>query len=272
MSLAKFAEATSLIREHLVQEVAAGFPRLSRIPSSQVIKFLDYFAGLTEPDREALLDLLARGGALQFYSPRDSYDALLGPQEERASQRYRAAMLSAPYSMGLRHQDLRMIKSALGDPMSVAMMAQTRARLDFAPRDDLPPNLVPDPDPRNLKPAKAPLLRKLIDAAFKSSFGASRERRLGGEILHTGACEGTRLAIGIIFTNRGPQLIYHVKIPDESRTVFLIRFVYESLWSAGSGWDYLTEQNAEAAIALLGELILESVRLRNKMLSLLRQD
>jgi hypothetical protein len=151
-------------------------------------------------------------------------------------------------------------------------MAQTRARLDFVPRDDLPPNLVPDPDLRNLKPAKAPQLRKLIDTAFKSSFAASKERRLGGEIVHTGVCEETPLAIGIIFSNRGPQLIYHVKIPDDSRTVFLIRFVYEGLWSAGSGWDYLTEQNAEAAITLLGELILESLRLRNKLFALLRQD
>ncbi len=30
--------------------------------------------------------------------------------------------------------------------MSVAMRAQTRARLDFTPRDGLPAHLVPDPD------------------------------------------------------------------------------------------------------------------------------
>ena len=34
----------TLLRAELAQEVEAGFPKLSRIPSAGIIKFLDYFA------------------------------------------------------------------------------------------------------------------------------------------------------------------------------------------------------------------------------------
>jgi len=271
MPLTRLPEVTALVRDRLVREVAAGFPTLTRIPSSGVIQFLDYFATLPVPDREALLDSRAQGGALQFFPPRDAYDAALQhANHDPAVLRYRAALHSGPLAMGLRYQDLRMIKVTLGDPMSVAMMAQTRSTLSFVPRDDFPPNLVPDQDPKNLKPAKAPLLRKLIDAAFKSLFAGSREKRPGGELLYSGVCRDTPLTIGLIFTNRGPQLLYHIKIPDDSHTVFCFRFTYESLWGAVTGWDYLTEENAEAAIACLGELIVQSVDLRNSIYALLR--
>jgi hypothetical protein len=40
---------------------------------------------------------------------------------------------------------------------------------------------------------------------------------------------------------------------------------YEQLWGATTGWDYLTEENAEASIRLLAENILELVRLRNRL-------
>jgi len=271
MPLRGLPAVTALIKDHLVQEVEAGFPRLTRIPGSGVIKFLDYFSTLPEPDRKTLLNARAQGGALQFFPPRDAYDAALRlANHDPALQRYGAAMLTGPLAMGLRYQDLRMIKATLGDPMSMAMMAQTRANLAFVPRDDFPPNLVPDQDPKHLNPAKAPQLRKLIDGAFKSSFACSKEKRLGGELLYTGVCHGTPLTIGIIFSNRGPQLLYHIKIPDDSHTVFCFRFTYESLWGAGSGWDYLTEENAEAAIASLCNLIADCVRLRNSTYDLLR--
>src|SRR4029077_14883481 len=91
-----------------------------------------------------------------------------------ALARYRQGMQSAPFTMGLRYVGLRMMKAMLSDRMSMEMMAQTRATLDFIPRDDLPPALVPDPDPAHLKPAKAPLLRKLIDAAFPKLFATGK--------------------------------------------------------------------------------------------------
>jgi hypothetical protein len=109
------------------------------------------------------------------------------------------------------------------------MMAQTRAGLDFTPRDDMPPELVPDPDPARLKPAKAPQLRKLIDAAFKDLFAPTKEKGRGGETIYTGTLQGTMLKVRIDFAARGVQLVHGVSIPDDTRTVIVVGRTYEQL-------------------------------------------
>src|SRR5260221_6401469 len=101
------------------------------------------------------------------------------------------------------------------------MMARTRATLDFIPRDDLPAALVPDPEPSHLKPAKAPLLRKLINGAFPKLFATGKQKRPGGETEYIGALEGTNIKGTIDFSSRGPQLRYGVKIPDETKTILV---------------------------------------------------
>jgi hypothetical protein len=106
--------------------------------------------------------------------------------------RYRQAMQSPPFTMGLRYVGLRMLKSMLADRMGMEMMARTRATLDFIPRDDLPAALVPDPEPAHLKPAKAPLLRKLINEAFLELFATGKQKRDGGETEYIGALQGTK--------------------------------------------------------------------------------
>src|SRR3954453_22957389 len=59
----------TLLRAELAQEVASGFPRLRRIPQTDVIWFLDYFEGLTGAECEALLDALAESAATAFGPP-----------------------------------------------------------------------------------------------------------------------------------------------------------------------------------------------------------
>jgi hypothetical protein len=94
-------------------------------------------------------------GALRFFPPLLIGDRMMElANTDPALLRYRAAMQSAAYSMGMRHQSLRMLKAMIGDPMSMKTIAETRAKLDFVPRDDLPPSLVPDPDVSHLKPAR----------------------------------------------------------------------------------------------------------------------
>jgi hypothetical protein len=169
--------------------------------------------------------------------------------------------------MGLRYCDLRMTRMMSNDAQSMTMMAQTRAKLDYVPRDDFPPNLVSAQDPKALNPAKAPQLRKLLDATFKAAFHTTKEKRFG--VLHyTGVCESTPIVIEIIFSNRGPQLIYAIKSDGAASHAKMWRFSYEILWAAGTGWDYIAEDHAEAEIALLRDLIVESVKLRNAIAAL----
>jgi hypothetical protein len=156
----------------------------------------------------------------------------------------------------------------LADATALLLAHMSRAGLDFTPRDDMPPALVPDLDPARLKPAKAPQLRKLIEAAIKGLFAPTKEKGLGGETIYTGALEGTMLKVRIDFASRGVQLVHGVSIPDEARTVMVVGRTYEQFGGATTGWDYLTEENAEASIRLLAENILELVRLRNRLKAL----
>ena len=163
MPLTGLPAVTALIRDHLVQEVAAGFPRLTRIPSlwrHQISR------SPSPPCRSPTARPSSAPGPRE--APCSSFRRAMPTTRHFASPtttpRFSATarlMLTGPLAMGLRYQDLRMIKATLGDPMSMTMMAQTRANLAFVPRDDFPPNLVPDQDPKNLKPAKAPQLRRL---------------------------------------------------------------------------------------------------------------
>lgn len=273
MTLQKLDDVSALLKAHLDGEAQAGFPRLTRIPSSGTIQFLDYFDTLAAADRDSLLAVHAEIDALNFFPPSavsERVEELVTTNPALVS--YRQAMQSAPFTMGSRYLGLRMLKSMLGDPISREMMARTRATLDFIPRDDLPAALVPDPDLAHLKPAKAPLLRKLIDEAFPKLFATGKQKHEGGETEYTGALEGTSIKVIIDFSARGPQLRYGVKIPDETKTIFVWGLMYEDLWAASPGWDYLTEENAEPSIRLLCENIAQIVLLRNRVFDLLQRS
>jgi hypothetical protein len=273
VSLQKLDDISALLKAHLAGEAQAGFPKLTRTPSTGVIRFLDYFAACTAAERDSLLTALAAVDALNFFSPmavRERVEPLATTNP--AFIHYRQAMQSSQFTMGLRYVGLRMMKSMLADRMSVEMMARTRATLDFIPRDDLPAGLVPDPDPAHLKPAKAQLLRKLIDEALRKLFATGKQKRVGGETEYIGALQGTNIKVVIDFSARGLQLRYGVSIPDETKTTLIWQRAYEDLWASGPGWDCLTEENAETSVNLLCEHIAQLVSLRNDVTSLLQSS
>lgn len=258
--------AVELIEAHLKSEARSGFPTLRRIPSTGAIRFLDYAGTLSTGERDALMHALARSAALGFSPPllaREDLLDLLGT--DPALVAYRTVMQSLPFAMGLRYEGLRMRKATMNDPTSVAMMAQTRSTLDFAPRDDMPPELVPDPDLAHLKPAKAPLMRKLLNQTFKP-FVTEKRKLAGGTTGYVCTIDGAELTVWIDFGTLGMQLLYGVSIPDESKRIFVVRYAYENLWVSGTGWDYLTEENAEPSIALIPDLVRRVVTLRNELL------
>src|SRR5271165_6567134 len=196
MSLQKLDDVCALLRAHLDGEAQAGFPHLTRTPSSGTIQFLDYFGTLAAAGRDSLLAAHAEIDALNLLAgqaSRGRIEALVTTNP--AFVNYRSAMQSAPFTMGLRYLGLRMMKSMLGDPTSREMMARTRATLDFTPRDDLPVALVPDP--AHLKPANAPQLRKLINEAFPKLFATEKQKRPGGETEYGGVLEGTNIKVTI---------------------------------------------------------------------------
>jgi hypothetical protein len=60
---------TALVRAELEEQTAAGFPKLKRIPSAGIIRFLDYWDSLPSREHASPMDTLAGLGALHFFPP-----------------------------------------------------------------------------------------------------------------------------------------------------------------------------------------------------------
>jgi hypothetical protein len=258
-----------LVRAELAQEVEAGFPVLSRIPSTGIVQFLDNFATLEPADRMSLLDALARIAALNFFP---------APLIARAHEQFRTTdsiiirfyrgMQSGDFAYGLRYLDVRMARAAVRDPETMAHMARTRAALDFQPRDDLPELLVGSTPLRDIQTVRAPQLRKLLNPMLLKRLGAKPQKRLGGELVYEGMIGDIPLRVSIIFSNLYAQMHYAVTWSVRERALLAQRFNYEIMWGSNTGWDYLTEENAARSIDLLDQLLLRLARLFERVLAL----
>jgi hypothetical protein len=260
--LATLPRATELIRAHMTAEAASGFARLRRIPSSHMIKRLDYFDILAPDTQSAWLDASAEAAARLFYLALLPRDEIVAPDERKAALLgIRTSILSQQFGFGLRYMGLHMRRALLNDAESVMMLARARIGINFVPRDDMPPHLVADPDPARWATAKAPQLRKLVDAAFKARFAATKEKKLGGLMVHTGVCEGLPLTVEVDYAARAIQVRYGITLADQASGARVRHFAYEQMWGAAAHWDYITEENAAPAVELLCDLVAESVRL-----------
>ena len=266
---ARVLAIAALIREELAREVATGFRTLTRIPSSGVIKLLDYFATLRDADRAGLIEAQARVGALSFFPA-----PLIAKAHEELRTTDPALLrlkegLSAPaFSYGLRYLDLRMHRMTRNDPESMARMAETRSKLDFTPRDDLPEGLVGTTPIRDIQTAKAPLLRKLLNPMLRHRLGAKPTKRPGGELVYEGAIGNVRLRVSIIFSNMYGQMHYAVSWSVGDRPLLAHRLSYESFFGANTGWDYLTEENAARSIDLLDQILVSLAGLLERIAAL----
>ncbi len=246
----------ALIREELAREVATAFATLTRIPSSGVIKLLDYLATLSDADRAALIEAQARVGALFFFPApliTKAHEDLR--TTDPALLRLKEGLGAPAFSYGLRYLDLRMHRMMRNDPESMARMAETRSKLDFNPRDDLPELLVGTTPIRDIQTAKAPLLRKLLNPMLRHRLGAKPTKRPGGELVYEGAIGDVPLRVSIIFSNMYGQMHYAVTWSMRERQMLAQRITYEALFGTNTGWDYLTEENAARSIGLLDQLL-----------------
>ena len=260
-------DIAALLRTELGQEADAGFPTLGRIPSTGIVKFLDIYETLTPADRVALVASLARMGALHFFP---------APLIAKAHEQLRTtdpaiiqlhdAMRSQIFAYGLRYVDLRMARAMLRDPESRAMMARTRATLDFVPRDDLPGALVGSTPLLEIQTIRAPELRKLLNPMLKNRLGAKPQKRPGGELVYEGSIGNVPLRVSIIFSNLYAQMTYAVGWSERERGFSVRRLTYEILWGANTGWDYLTAENAARSIDLLDGLLVRLARLFERVL------
>jgi hypothetical protein len=263
-------QIVSLVRDCMHAEADAGYPLLRQIPSTRATACFDYLDSISPAEREELLDARARVTALGFVlTPAAQQEILQLVDSKPAMVKYRDAMLRGPLAMGLRYQSIRMAKAMLSDAESVAMMRQTRSTLGYVPRDDAPVPLVNDTDVTKLHPAKAPQLKKLVKPLLQRLLTATEEKMPGGTMKYDGALDGTPVKVRTDYAARDVQMICTISIPDPERKAVVVGTSYEHFFGMGGGWDYITEENAEASIGLLPELLRRLVGLRNDVKSLL---
>ena len=261
-------QIVSLVRDYMHAEADAGYPLLRQIPSTRATACFDYLESISLAERDELLDARARITALGFVLTPAQQEIRQLVDSNPAMVKYRDAMLRGPLAMGLRYQSIRMAKAMLSDAESVAMMRQTRSTLGYVPRDDAPVPLVNDADLTRLHPAKAPLLKKLVKPLLQGLLGAKQEKMPGGTMKYDGALDGISVKVRVDYAARDVQMIYSVSIPDPERKVVLIGSGCEHFFGMGGGWDYITEENAEASVGLLPELLRSVVALRNEVAGL----
>jgi len=259
-------QIVSLIREHMHAEANAAYPLLRRIPSTHAIACFDYLENISPAEREQLLEARAHVAALGFVlTPSAQQEILQLVNSNPALVKYRDAMVRGPLATGLGYQSIRMAKAVLNDGQSVAAIHQTRSTLGYVPRDDAAVPLVNDSDVTKLHPATAPQLKKLVKPLLQGLVGTKEEKMPSGTMKYDGALDGTPVTVRVDYAARDVQMIYAVSIPDPERKVVVIGTGYEHFFGMVGGWDYITEENAEASIGLLPELLRRLVTLRNEV-------
>src|SRR3984893_17258246 len=133
------------LRAELAEEAASEFPRLRRIPQTDIIWFLDYFAGLSGAEREALLDGLADSAAMAFGPPtmpvlneRGTVDAPPGLAQMVEARNRPGA------EWGTRYMDVKMLGAdpSFRDPGGYhESWRALLTPLHFQPRPDLLPDI-----------------------------------------------------------------------------------------------------------------------------------
>jgi hypothetical protein len=228
------AAAAQITRELVEAEVAAGFPRLGRVPSSTVRHFLDYYRELSAADAATMRAALADRGALAL---RPARDAALSPELDPAYQRWTNAKIAAGFERSAGYQPLRLAKNIVGAGLA------GESNLDRETAKELV----------ETKAATAAQLRKLIKPVFSDRFGLVGRNERGGN--WTYEREDRSLKVRIDFGGRSDQLRYSVTATDSASGGRVAMATYEGLLGLFGGWDWIVEEETAGAVDLLAELV-----------------
>jgi hypothetical protein len=114
------------------------------------------------------------------------------------------------------------------------------------------------PDLADLLPAPPATLQRLVKAEFTRRFRAS-VHKVGDECWgYDGAVGNVGVRVLIRYSGKmgRPQLRYEVRARGPEQALLVSDLCFESVLGVGFGrWDYLTRENAERSVRLLGELV-----------------
>jgi hypothetical protein len=230
-------DLVAFTRAEFETEWRSDFARLRRIPSTNILRFLDYFADQPPQEQAALADDLALNalGLLTFYRQPDLHAYLAGREA------YRRYVSSLQQYWGYRYFGTRLLRSLLADEKT-------------DPRLQLPPEV--RAQAAAIVPTNSREIRKGIKARFKKHFGAQPEKLGGGDWQYVGQHGDVALQVWIDTGGMTDQLRYWVTVHDPARGIRLRNLSLEAMCGQPmqTGWDNVEARNLDAALDLLVEL------------------
>jgi hypothetical protein len=240
------------LRAEFVAEQEAGFPLLTQVPDTRVIRFLDHFAGLGRDSQAALVEILVEW----------SSHNLLGTQPNPCYERYQKATAFPDHVGGLRYTDVNLLSGLAKDANHGGLLGFFQSQGIKGLALEPPRSLVTDF--ADLVPVGVPALRKAVNAKLAKLF-APKLTDIGSEMwLYEGVLHNCQVKLRIQFSGRmgRPQMSYSTELRGTGCSIESPNFCFESMLGVGFGrWNYLTKENADRSLSVFIQLIERIARL-----------
>jgi hypothetical protein len=226
------------LRAEFDGEWQTDFARLRRIPSTYILKFLDYFAGQPLDEQSALAEDLARNALCVFF-PGQVH--LLHPYTSGKAA-YRRYVDTMPLIWDWKYMGTRLLRSFLAE--------DNRSQIYSLP-DEVRRQA------EAIVPTSASAIRRVVRARFAQLFGTTAINLGGGNWRYEGHFQDIALRVEIDYGGRSDQLRYWVSAFSPIRQITLNRLSFEAMmgFPTQTSWDNLEQGNLYPSIALLGELV-----------------
>lgn len=244
------------IQTHRRQQASAGWPILNAIPSTFVVQRLNYLESLSKSDVDALLD------AWEAYD-RDAEETGKDPSTARAAiDRFPAL---AAYISDAQATEDRRSASTLSVKLIAGVLQEPGLNTleDWAAYLHMPPGAARLRPPLacsidDLVPVPPRTLRSGLKRMLKARFGAESVRIGADHTRFEGSQGGCRVVVDALFaagwSKMTRQVDPHLSVVSPEGSVTLAGG-YEALWAIPVQWDYLTVENCERSLTLLGDII-----------------
>src|SRR5260370_2880528 len=245
--LAGLKRLQECVRSEIQVEVRSGFARLVRIPESAVVDKLRYYSALGDGDTRAFLDCCAHWASAYY-----------GFVVKIPTLNLRDHAFFSKWSQGPSwHRNFDDVKSV---PLLRSMVQQYKIDL----HNKVPSHVTKEQFERasSIRSIKAPELRKRVRAALKP-FGHYETDVLGNYWCKKGK---QKFSVNVDFGGRHAQLRYCVVRPEFKGVHPHSQFRFERAMRFGLGdWDYIVEENVDAAFSLFAEVVQYCFDLRDRI-------
>jgi hypothetical protein len=244
---ARFEKLKEFFEAEVHAEVRSGFSRPSQVPESHVVRKLQYYRSLSEPDRRAFLDCCAYWASAYY-----SFTVNL-PRMGLTDHPFFSKWSRGPEV----NRDFYGEKSV---PRMRSMVQQYKIDL----HNKVHSHITKEQFERasSVLSVKAPELRKRVRTALRL-FGHYETDALGYYWCKKGK---QKFAVHVDFGGRHSQLRYCVVRLEFKSVHPLCQFAFERAMGFGFGhWNYIIEENVDAIFSLFAEVVQYSLNLPDRI-------